>query len=124
LTSRTVRYAAACTALAIVGVLLCWPLLDGSGRKGALAAAALALPVQVCAFAGLTWGWSARSRFLAAWALGMLARAVAVGVALLLVVRTGLPPAPTLLALASFLFAMLLLEPLFLRGDPNRPVRT
>jgi hypothetical protein len=36
-------------------------------------------------------------------------------VAVLVVRRPSLPPVPTLLALAGFLFGMLLLEPLFFR---------
>jgi hypothetical protein len=123
LTKRTVQYAAACTALVFFGVLLCWPLLDGSGRVGTVAAAALALPLQVAAFAALQWGWSKRKHFLAAWAAGMLARVSAVGVALILVLLSDLPPAPTLLALASFLFVMLLIEPFFIRGDAAQPVK-
>jgi hypothetical protein len=90
---------------------------------GTVAAAGLALPVQVSAFAALRWGWSARRHFLAAWALGMALRVLTVGVALALVLMAGLPPAPTLLAHASFLFAMLLLEPFFLGRDSTRPVR-
>ena len=102
---------------------MCWPLLDGPGRIGIVAAALLALPIQVAAFAGLVWGWSGR-RFFAAWALGMLARLIAVAVALALVLVSELAPAPTLLSLASFLFAMLVLEPFFLRRDATRPVRS
>ena len=117
MTNKTVRYAAACTALATLGVLLCWPLLDGSGRLGTIAAAALALPVQVCAFAALRWGWSRRNHFLLAWAAGMVARALLVGVGLLLVSRFDLPAVPTLLALASFLFLMLLIEPFFVTKE-------
>jgi hypothetical protein len=105
------------------GVLLCWPLLDGPGRLGVLAAALLALPIQVAAFAGLRWGWSGR-RFFAAWALGMSARMAAVAAALVMVLASNLPPAPTLLAVASFLFGMLLIEPFFLGRDLTRPVRS
>ena len=117
MTHRTLRYAAACTALAIVGVLICWPLLDGSGRMGTIVAAALALPVQVAAFAALRWGWSQRNHFLAAWAAGMMARVLLVAVCLVLVLLSELPPAPTLLGLASFLFGMLLIEPFFINKE-------
>jgi hypothetical protein len=96
-------------------VLICWPLLDGSGRLGTVVAAALALPVQVAAFAALLWGLARRNHLLAAWAAGMMARVLLVVVGLVLVLVLGLPPAPTLLALASFLFAMLLIEPFFTR---------
>jgi hypothetical protein len=90
---------------------------------GTVTAAALALPLQVGAFAALQWGWSTRGHFLAAWALGMLARITTVAVALVLVLVSELPPAPTLLALASFLFVMLLIEPFFL-GSSTRAVRS
>jgi len=84
---------------------------------GTVAAAALALPVQVAAFAALRWGWSRRRHFLAAWAAGMMARVLLVGVGLVLVLVSDLPPAPTLLALAGFLFGMLLIEPFFIAKD-------
>jgi hypothetical protein len=113
----TLRYAAACTALVSLGVLACWPLLDGSGRMGVLAAAALALPLQIAAFAALAWGWSVRNRFLAVWVGGTLARMGVVGAAAVMVSVTELPPAPTLLSLAAFLFAMLLIESVFLARD-------
>jgi hypothetical protein len=117
LTIRTARYALACVALTLFGVLACWPLLDGSGRTGVLVAAALALPLQICAFAALAWGWSVRTRFLAAWVGGTLARMGILGAAVALVYFTTLPPAPTLLALTAFFFAMLLIEPLFIGRD-------
>jgi hypothetical protein len=91
--------------------------MDGPGRKGILAAAGLALPVQVAAFAALRWGWSRRKHFLAAWAAGMIARVLLVVVGLVLVLVSGLPPAQTLLGLAGFLFGMLLIEPFFLGKD-------
>lgn len=114
----TLRYAAACGALACAGVLATWPLLDGSGRTGVAVAAALALPLQIGAFAALAWGWSAGNRFLAAWVGGMLARMVAIGGAVAVVVLADLPPAPTLLGLAAFFFSMLLIEPLFIGTKP------
>ena len=91
--------------------IVCWVV------SGPITAAGLALPVQVAAFAALRWGWSRRNHFLAAWVAGMLARVVLVGVGLVLVLVSGLPPAPTLLALASFLFAMLLIEPFFISKE-------
>jgi hypothetical protein len=118
--NRTLHYGAACTTLAIAGVLLCWPLLDGSGRMGLIVAAALALPVQIAAFAALRWGWSWRKRFLAVWAAGMFARALVLAAGLVLVLVFELPPAPTLLALAAFLFGMLLIEPFFIKTDGVR----
>lgn len=116
--SGTLGYAISCLALALAGLAVCWPLLDGDGRAGTMTAAAVALPIQVGAFAILRRGWRRRGPFLAAWAGGMLARLAAVSGAAVLVSRSELPPAPTLLALAAFFLGMLLLEPLFLQRGP------
>lgn len=104
---------------AVVGLL--WPLLSPSGRTGVALAAAVAWPVQVGAFA-LLLRWRGRLHgFLAMWVGGTLVRLGLVGAAAVLVARRPeLPPAPTLLALAGFFFAMLLMEPLFLRSE-GRP---
>lgn len=118
MTRSTVRYAAACAALALLGVAVTWPLLDGAGRTGIVTAAALALPLQVAAFGALAWGWSERNRFLATWVGGVLGRLALLGAGAALVITTDLSPAPTLLALAGFLFVMLLIEPLFIGREP------
>jgi hypothetical protein len=47
----------------------------------------------------------------------MLARVLVVAAGLALVLVYDLPPAPTLLALASFLFGMLLIEPFFITRE-------
>jgi hypothetical protein len=89
--------------------------LDGSGRVGVLTAAVVALPLQIGAFAALRWGWSKRENFFATWIGGILARLMAVSAVAVAVALSDLSPAPTLLSLAGFFFAMLLLEPLFLK---------
>jgi hypothetical protein len=103
-----------CGVVALVGVAGLWPILDGPARSGILAAAAIALPLQIAAFALLSWGQRQQSRFLAAWLGGTLARLLAVCGATVWVVISGRPAAPTLLSLVAFLFAMLLLESFFL----------
>lgn len=98
----------------LVGVL--WPWLDAPGRRGILAAAAVAWPVQVVAFALLVRYRSRMHRFLAVWAGGTLVRLGLIGgVAFALTRVPGLAVAPTLLGLAGFLFGLLLLEPVFFR---------
>jgi hypothetical protein len=89
-------------------------LMDPSGLFGVLAAAAVALPIQVGAFALLAAAPAGTNRFLAAWVGGTLVRLAVVGIGGWALLRAGLPPAPTLLGLAGFFFAMLLLEPAFL----------
>ena len=85
---------------------------------GVLVAAAIALPVQVLAFAVLVHYRGRVNGFMAAWAGGMAIRTVAVVVVAFFVVRSGADGAvPMLLALAGFFFALLLLEPLYFRAD-------
>ncbi len=77
---------------------------------------ALAWAVQVALFAPLLAARGRRNVFLAAWGGGTLARFVVLGAAAWWVWHTGaLPLAPALLALAGFLFLLLLLEPVFFR---------
>ena len=112
------RYALSCLALVGVGSLLAGLLLGPQDLKGVLAAAAVAAPVQILAFAALAHAEAGTNTFLAAWVGGTLVRLVVVGVsAWALVGLQGLPKAPTLLGLAGFFFGMLLLEPWFLRRE-------
>ena len=112
--SRTAKYAAACAGLVAVVAGLAAVLMDPSGIFGVLAAAAVALPIQVGAFALLAAAPAGTNRFLAAWVGGTLVRLAVVGVGGWALIRAGLPRAPTVLGLAGFFFAMLLLEPVFL----------
>jgi hypothetical protein len=114
-----VKYAAACSTLVVVVGGLAAALMDPSGLFGVLAAAAVAVPIQVGAFAALASARAGTNRFLAAWVGGTLVRFAVVGLGGWALIRAGLPRAPTLLGLAGFFFAMLLLEPVFLgdRGD-------
>jgi hypothetical protein len=113
--SRTLGYAVSCALLILLGVVASWPWLDESGRTGVLIAAAVALPLQIALFAALRWGWSKKENFMAAWIGGILTRLLAVATVAVAVSLSTLSPAPTLLSLAGFFFAMLLLEPLFLK---------
>lgn len=106
------------TALLVLAgaTALLWPWLDGPGRAGVAAAAALALGVQAVAFALLVRYRTCGRAFFTVLAGGAALRLGAVVLAALAVLHWRIvPAAPTLLALAGFLFGLLLLEPLFLR---------
>jgi hypothetical protein len=110
-----VRYALACAGVVGAAVLVAAVTLDGPGLAGVLAAAAVALPVQIGAFAALTWVRVGTNAFLAAWVGGTAVRMAVVGLAgWALVASPRFPPLPTLLGLAGFFSVMLLMEPHFL----------
>jgi hypothetical protein len=112
--SRTAKYAGACLALVAAVTVGAAMLVDPRSLFGVLAAAAVALPIQVGAFALLASARAGTNRFLAAWVGGTLVRLTVVGLGGWALIRAGLPRAPTLLGLAGFFFVMLLLEPVFL----------
>ena len=116
--SAAVRYGA--TAVALIGLLTLAivPVLEPAGRLGVVVAAAVAVPIQVVAFAFLLRYRGEMKGFVAAWAGGMALRALTLLVVAVLVIRSGTEGAvPTLLALAGFFFALLLLEPIYLKAD-------
>ena len=112
--SRTAKYACACLALVAVVIGVAALFMDPRGLFGVLAAAAVTLPIQVGAFRALAAAPAGTNRFLAAWVGGTLVRLAVVGLGGWALIRAGLPRVPTLLGLAGFFFAMLLLEPAFL----------
>ena len=119
--SASLRYGA--SAVAVVGVLtlVLWPFLEPAGRQGVLVAAAVALPVQLAAFAVLVRFRGRVAGFMAAWAGGMAVRVLAVAAVAFAVIRSGSDGAvPMLLALAGFFFALLLLEPVYFRAEPSK----
>jgi hypothetical protein len=117
----SVKYAVLGTATVSTIVLALWPVLDADARAGVLMAAAVALPVQLAAFALLHRSREGLEGFLAVWIGGTLARLAVVGVAAVFVIRTQMAGAvPMLLSLAGFFFALLLLEPVCFRvGSGN-----
>ena len=118
--SASVRYGAA--AVGVVGLLtlILWPFLEPGARQGVLVAAAIALPVQLLAFAVLVHYRGQVKGFMFAWAGGMAVRALAVAAVAFAVIRSGGEgTVPTLLALAGFLFALLLLEPIYYKTEPT-----
>ena len=119
--SVSLRYGSAAALLIVVVSLGLWPFLDGNARSGVLAAGAIALPVQAVAFWMLVHFRERANGFVLAWAGGMALRTVALGVAALVVIRSGAANAvPFLLALAGFFFGLLLLEPLYFRAQVRR----
>jgi len=73
-----------------VAVLVAAVTLDGPGLAGVLAAAAVALPVQIGAFAALTRVRVGTNAFLAAWVGGTVVRMAVVGLAGWALVASGL----------------------------------
>ena len=119
-----VRYALACASVVGVAVLVAAVTLDGPGLAGVLAAAAVALPVQIGAFAALTRVRVGTNAFLAAWVGGTVVRMAVVELAgWALVALPRFPPLPSLLGLAGVFFVMLLMEPRFLGLGATRPNR-
>jgi hypothetical protein len=121
--SASLKYAAAgvCAIALIVAGL--WPFLDVAARNGVLVAAVTALPIQVAAFAVLIRYRGELNGFLSAWVGGMMIRMLVVAVVAVTAVRTDAEGAvPMLLALVGFFFGLLLLEPVYLRGQSNQTV--
>lgn len=101
----------------VLGAL--WPFLTPEAWAGVLRAAFVALSVQVVLFALLVRWKQGTNTFLMVWAGGTLIRmGVVVAAALLLVQSSSDAILSTLLALAGFLFALLLLEPIFFKLRP------
>jgi hypothetical protein len=104
-------------------VLGLWPFLDAPARSGVLSAAAVALPVQVIAFAVIQRFRGEVTGFLVAWVGGTLVRMAVLGVVAVTLVRSASEGAvPMLLALAGFFFGLLLLEPVCFRTGPGNTV--
>ena len=78
-----------------------------------MVAAVIAVPVQVFAFAALNHYRGRLNGFLAVWVGGTFLRMGVIAVVAVVVIRSGMEGAvPMLLALAGFLFGLLLLEPI------------
>ena len=117
---QVVRYAVTALVILSVVVIGLWPWLDARGRLGILAAALVAYPVQVTAFALLVRQRDRGTRFLAVWAGGTVVRfGVILASAFIVVGIERIATAPMLLALAGFFFGLLLLEPVFMRPEPG-----
>ena len=118
-------YVLVCAALvAVVGGFVSL-VLEPALSAGVWAAGAVALLVQ----AGTTWyrvrSGSRPERLVTVWIVGAGARLASVGLMAVWVVREpALHPASTLVALAGFLFGMLLLEPVLLKHGSAGEIKT
>lgn len=121
--SPSVKYAVTGGGAIAVIVAGLWGFLDPSARNGVLAAAAVALPVQITAFWALVHFRAEVNGFLAVWVGGTLVRMAVIAVVATVVIRSGMEGAvPMLLALAGFFFGLLLLEPVYFRIGPSETV--
>jgi hypothetical protein len=121
----SLRYAATGSLALGAIILVLWWFLEPEGRRGVLLAAAIALPLQVVAFALLVRFRTRFKGFLVVWAGGTLVRmALVVGVAFVAVRAHMTGAVAMLLALAGFLFLLLLLEPLHFRLDLAETIET
>jgi hypothetical protein len=109
-------YAGAALAVTVAGAAVATIVVGPATRSAVWFAAALALSVQLVAFAALV-GVRGRSQwFLVAWLSGLVARFAVIGlVAFWLAREPVFAREVTLLSLVAFVFVLLLLEPLFLR---------
>ena len=123
---RFAGYMGAAVAIVAAGTGVALPFLDEAGRRGLLAAGGIALAIQGLAFVALIRLMEEEQGFLLALLGGAAARFVALGVVGVTAtsVDTGLGLEPLILGLAGFLFALLLLEALFVRSTINRKERT
>ncbi len=117
--TRTYAWTAASVVAVAGGVTFPW--LDGPGRVGLLAAAALVLPVQIAAFALLSKHAARPVEGLVAW-IGAAAVRMAVVIAAGVAVATlpALSPVATLIGCAGLFFVLLMLEPIFLEAERRR----
>jgi len=113
--NQSFKYAVTGAGLIALTILALWPFLDANAHRGILIAAAIALPVQIGAFALLLRYRGEVNGFLAVWAGGTLFRMGVVAVVATVAVRSGGSGGISmLLALAGFFFGLLLLEPMYL----------
>lgn len=115
---RWLAYVAVSTVLVVGVQAAAWSVMGPGDRRGLVWAGALALGVQWLAFG---WMMALRDRgrgFLLAMAGGTAARFGVLGVAgvVVTVAETGVGAGALLFGLAGFLFALALLEAVFLRG--------
>jgi hypothetical protein len=92
-------------------------LLSGAAERAMWLSAVIAYGLQLVAFAGMLYGRRDPNLFLVSWLTGMILRFGAVAVvAWWLAQREALPREAALLSLVGFVFLLLLLEPVFLKG--------
>lgn len=120
---RWLRWTASAALLVAIGVGAGWPFLDPAGRNGLLAAGGIAVAVQAVSFAAFNRLQEQEHGVLLALLVGAAARFGALGItgAVAMKVDTGLGRTPLILGLATFLFGLLMLEALFVKGTTPTP---
>jgi hypothetical protein len=114
--SAVAGYAAVGALLVAGGALLLSRLVSPDGVEAVWLAALLAYAVQLGAFGALLLLRGSLAGFLAAWVVGTLMRfGLVLAGGLWLVKVAGYPPLAMMLSLTGFVFALLLLEPVFFR---------
>ena len=122
--SLTLAYAACCGGLVLSAIAGTWPFLDAPGREAVIAAAMVAIPLQLAAFVWLRAALKRNHHFLVAWAAGTFLRMGVLLAAGFFLAGSNIPAVPALLALGGFLVGMLLLEPFFLGRDDQRTLES
>ena len=118
--SREARYAGVGAVGVLAVIVVLWPFLDAASRTGVLIAAAVALPVQWVSFTALMRFRGKPNSFLGAWVGGAVLRMAVMGLVAFLAVSRGAEGLiALLLALTGFLFALLLLEPVYFKPEAS-----
>jgi hypothetical protein len=109
-------YAVAALVLTLTGAGVALLLVPGESVGAVWFAAAVAYVVQLIAFAALIAVRHRHELFLIGWLAGLMLRFGVLGLVAFWLSRSeAFPLAPALISLVVFVFALLLLEPLFLR---------
>ena len=114
------RYAIAGFLVVLVATLALWPFVGAEGHRSLLISAAVALPVQIGAFALLSRALGDPRKFMMWWGAGVLGRVlVVIGLGLAITRLDGIDPSVLLMSAAGYFFALLLLEPAFFDRTAN-----
>ena len=114
------RYAATSVALVALSAAISWPMMGPVARASLLTVGLLAVVVQAGLFTMLAAAHGDPNRFMKSWALGMATRLAFVAAVATVVTVSGVGDATVaILAAAGFVFALHLIEPVFL-GTSNR----
>ena len=122
---RAVKFTGFALLTVLLGFGIAVPFLDDAGRRGLLVAGGIAVAVQGVAFATLDRLKDREHGFLFALLGGAALRFGALGITgvVATTLDTGLGLEPLVLGLAGFLFVLLILEALYVRGstEPHGP---
>jgi hypothetical protein len=111
---QTILFALTTAALALLGAFLLGGFFRGPGATRAIWwSAALAIVVQIGSFR-IARRYAATGDVMKGWGIGALIRVIVLAAYGLSATRFGLPLGAALVSLAAFLFASMLVEPLFL----------